>query len=136
MKSSTWRLKPKAVGKEADECFYIQNEALMRGKLKIDLKVDPPPDLAIEIDTTNSSIDKMAVYAELRVPEVWRFEDDKLIINILTNTGYVESENSLAFPSFLVKELVRFMHLDSQKGENARMREFREWVRSQNVRQS
>lgn len=135
LKSSTWRLKPKAVGKEADECFYIQNEALMRGKLKIDLKVDPPPDLAIEIDTTNSSIDKIAVYAELRVPEVWRFEDDKLIINILTNTGYVESENSLAFPSFPVKELAHFMQLDPQKGENARMREFREWVRSQNVRQ-
>ena len=54
LKSTTWRSKPKAVGKEADECFYIQNEALMRGKLKIDLKNDPPPDLAIEIDTTNS----------------------------------------------------------------------------------
>ncbi len=60
LKSTTWRLKPKAVGTEADECFYIQNEAMMRGKLKIDLTVDPPPDLAIEIDLTNSSIDKMA----------------------------------------------------------------------------
>jgi len=131
LKSTTWRSKPKAVGKEADECFYIQNEALMRGKLKIDLKNDPPPDLAIEIDTTNSSIDKMAVYAELRVPEVWRLEDSKIIINILTDTGYVDSEISLAFGSFPVKELARFIQLDSQKGENARMREFREWVRSQ-----
>lgn len=131
LKSTTWRSKPKAVGKEADECFYIQNEALMRGKLKIDLKNDPPPDLAIEIDTTNSSIDKMAVYAELRVPEVWRFEDGKIIISILTETGYVDSETSLAFGSFPVKELARFMQLDAQKGENARMREFREWVRSQ-----
>lgn len=131
LKSSTWRSKPKAVGKEADECFYIQNEARMRGKLKIDLKVDPPPDLVIEIDTTNSSIDKMAVYAELKVPEVWRFDDDKLIINILTDRDYIESANSLAFPDFPVKEIVQFMQLDSQKGENARMREFREWVRSQ-----
>lgn len=131
LKSSTWRSKPKAVGKEADECFYIQNESRMRGKLKIDLKVDPPPDLAIEIDTTNSSIDKMAVYAELKVPEVWRLDDGKLIINILTENSYIESEHSLAFPDFPVKEIVRFMQLDSQKGENARMREFREWVRSQ-----
>lgn len=129
LKSTTWRSKPKAVGKEADECFYIQNEALMRGKLKIDLKNDPPPDLAIEIDTTNSSIDKMAVYAELRVPEVWRFEDG-IIINILTETGYIDSETSLAFGSFSVKELARFIQLDSQKKENARMRELREWVRS------
>jgi Uma2 family endonuclease len=130
LKSTTWRSKPKAVGKEADECFYIQNEGAIRGKLKINLKVDPPPDLAIEIDTTNSLLDKMAVYAELKVPEVWRFEDNKLTINILFDTGYVESETSLAFGSFPVKELTRFMQLDSQKGENARMREFREWVRA------
>jgi len=131
LKSTTWRSKPKAVGKEADECFYIQNELAVRNKLKIDLKNDPPPDLAIEIDMTNSSIDKMAVYAELSVPEVWRFEDGKIIINILTDTGYVDSEASLAFGSFPVKEIARFIQLDSQKGENARMREFREWVRSQ-----
>lgn len=134
LKSTTWRSKPKAVGKEADQCFYIQNEAVMRGKLKIDLKNDPPPDLAIEIDTTNSSIDKMAVYAELKVPEVWRFDDGKLTVNILTNTGYVDSETSLAFESFPVQELVRFMQLDSQKGENARIREFREWVRANIVK--
>ncbi|MEW6494162.1 MAG: Uma2 family endonuclease [Cyanobacteriota bacterium] len=134
VKSTTWRSKPKATGKEADECFYIQNEALVRDKLEIDLAVDPPPDLAIEIDVTHSSIDKMTVYTELKVPEVWRWQKGELTVNILTDTGYVESETSLAFGSFPVKELARFMQLDSQKGENARLREFREWVRSQIVR--
>jgi len=131
LKSTTWRSKPKTVGKEADECFYIQNEALVRGKLKIDLTVDPPPDLAIEIDVTHASIDKMAVYAELKVPEVWHWQKGKLTLNILTDTGYVESESSLAFGSFPVKELAQFMQPDPQKGENARLREFREWVRQQ-----
>ena len=131
LKSTTWRSKPKTAGKEADECFYIQNEALVRSKLKIDLTVDPPPDLAIEIDATHSSIDKMAVYAELKVPEVWRWHKGKLTVNILTDTGYVESETSLAFGSFPVKEVTRFIQLDPQKGENARLREFREWVRQQ-----
>ena len=130
LKSSTWRSEPKKAGNEADECFYIQNEALMRGKLTIDLKNDPPPDLAVEMDLTSSSINKMAVYAELKVPEVWIWKKGKLIINILNDTGYVESETSLAFGSFPVKELAQFMHLDSEKGENARIREFREWVRS------
>lgn len=131
LKSSTWRSKPKAVGKEADECFYIQNEVAVRDKLNIDLNIDPPPDLAIEIDLTSSSIDKMQVYFELKVPEVWRYEAGKLTINILTDTGYIESETSLAFGSFPVKELARFMQLDSQKGENARIREFRKWVQIQ-----
>lgn len=130
LKSSTWRSEPKKAGNEADECFYIQNEALMRGKLTIDLKNDPPPDLAVEMDLTSSSINKMAVYAELKVPEVWIWKKGKLIINILNDTGYVKSETSLAFGSFPVKELAQFMHLDSEKGENARIREFREWVRS------
>jgi Uma2 family endonuclease len=130
LKSSTWRSEPKKAGNEADECFYIQNEALMRGKLTIDLKNDPPPDLAVEMDLTSSSINKMAVYAELKVPEVWIWKKGKLIINILNDTGYVESETSLAFASFPVKELAQFMRLDSEKGENARIREFREWVRS------
>ncbi len=131
--STTWRLKPKAAGKEADECFYIQNEAVVRDKLRIDLNTDPPPDLAIEIDISSSSIDKMAIYAGLKIPEVWRFNDAKLTIHVLTNSGYVESETSLAFGSFPVKELAKFMQLDSQKGENARMREFREWVCLQNI---
>jgi Uma2 family endonuclease len=130
VKSTTWRSEPKAVGKEADESFYIQNEVAVRSKLKIDLTVDPPPDLAIEIDTTHSSIDKMAVYTELKVPEVWRYNNGTISINILTDKGYVESETSLAFGSFPVKELPKFMQLDPEKGENARMREFREWVRS------
>ena len=130
LKSSTWRSEPKKAGNEADECFYIQNEALMRGKLTIDLKNDPPPDLAVEMDLTSSSINKMAVYAELKVPEVWIWKKGKLIINILNDTGYLESETSLAFASFPVKELAQFMNLDSEKGENARIREFREWVRS------
>ena len=130
LKSTTWRSLPKTAGKEADECFYIQNEALVCSKLKIDLSVDPPPDLAIEIDVTHSSIDKMAIYTELKIPEVWRWYKGQLKVNILTDTGYVESESSMAFESFPVRELAPFMRLDPQKGENARMREFREWVRS------
>jgi Uma2 family endonuclease len=130
LKSSTWRSQPQKAGKEADECFYIQNEAVMREKLEIDLTTDPPPDLAVEMDLTSSYLNKMRIYAQLKVPEVWRFKKGKLTINILTDTGYVESETSLAFGSFPVQELAQFMQLGLDKGENARIREFREWVRS------
>ncbi|NES94949.1 MAG: Uma2 family endonuclease [Desertifilum sp. SIO1I2] len=131
LKSTTWRSQVQAVGKEADDSFYIQNEPAIRAKLKINLTVDPPPDLVIEIDTTHFFIDKMSVYEGLNVPEIWQYQKGEITIYILTEAGYVESEMSLAFGSFPVKELVKFMELDSQKGENARMREFREWVKSQ-----
>ena len=127
-KSTTWRSKPGEVGKEADECFYIQNEPAVRNKLKIDLSVDPPPDLAIKVDITHSFIDKFEVYAKLKVPEIWQFKDEKFTIYLLMDSSYQESETSLAFGDFPVKEIVRFMQLDPEKGENARMREFRSWV--------
>jgi Uma2 family endonuclease len=48
--SCTWNRRDLAKGLEPDECYYIQNEAIIRGKSTIDLTLDPPPDLAIEID--------------------------------------------------------------------------------------
>ncbi|WP_206815266.1 Uma2 family endonuclease [Chroococcus sp. FPU101] len=129
LKSTTWRSQTQEVGKEADECFYIQNEPLVRNKLKIDLQADPPPDLVIEVDLTHSAINKFLIYAGLKVPEIWCYQDGKLQIYLLTATGYQESQTSLAFKSFPVKQIVQFMQLDLNKGENARMKEFRKWVR-------
>ncbi len=50
--SITFQNQAMAKGIEPDQCFYIQNEAAIRGKKRIDLGVDPPPDLALEIDIT------------------------------------------------------------------------------------
>ena len=111
LKSTTWRSQSQAVGKEADQCFYIQNESLVRNKLKIDLQIDPPP--------------------ALQVPEIWCFQNGQLFLYHLSNGEYQEAEYSLAFPSFPVKEMTQFLLLDPQKGENARMQEFRHWIRTQ-----
>src|SRR5262249_45118647 len=61
-------------GLEPDESYWIQNEARMRGKKDLDLEADPPPDLAVEIDITSSSLPRMSIYASLSVAEVWRFD--------------------------------------------------------------
>src|SRR5262249_17087838 len=60
-------------GLEPDESFYIVNEALVRDKEEIDLAVDPPPDLALEIDISRSSQNRLEIYAAMRVPEVWQW---------------------------------------------------------------
>ena len=72
--STTLRRENDEAGKEADTCFYIANEPLIRDKDEIDLDVDPPPDLAIEVDDTHDSQGKLPIYAALRVPEVWRYD--------------------------------------------------------------
>ncbi|MGP0069755.1 MAG: Uma2 family endonuclease [Isosphaeraceae bacterium] len=72
--STASRSEEEGAGKEADTSFYIAHEALIRDKEDIDLSVDPPPDLAIEVDDHNDSEGKLPIYAALRVPEVWRFD--------------------------------------------------------------
>jgi len=60
-------------GKEPDQSFYLTHEAAIRGKEEIDLEVDPPPDLWIEVDNRGSSRGRLPLYASLGVPEIWRF---------------------------------------------------------------
>jgi Uma2 family endonuclease len=63
---------------EPDESYWIANEATMRGRDEYDLEVDPPPDLAVEIEVSRSTLDRMAIYAALRVPEVWCSDGETL----------------------------------------------------------
>jgi Uma2 family endonuclease len=89
-------------GREADTSFYFGAHAeQVAPKRKIDLRVDPAPDLAIEVDNTADSQWKLPVYARLRVPEVWRFELDAgtLWFGRLRDDGTYEAiEQSAALP--------------------------------------
>ncbi len=79
--STTLKNSKMAQGLEADDCFYIQNEAAVRGKSRIDLATDPPPDLAIEIDITSRT--QLNNYEALGVPELWRYNGHNLQISVL-----------------------------------------------------
>jgi Uma2 family endonuclease len=72
-------------GFEPDSCFYFKNEARMRGKKRLDLSVDPPPDLVVEIDITHPSLNRLPIFAAFGIPEVWRFDGEKLEILLLTD---------------------------------------------------
>lgn len=102
--SSTFRKKAKEAGLEPDTCFYIQNAEKMRNRMRIDMTVDPPPDLAIEADVT--SLTTLDIYEALEVPEVWVYTPEKFTINVLTDGKYVESSTSPTFPNFSILELI------------------------------
>ncbi|MBC6478441.1 MAG: Uma2 family endonuclease [Hormoscilla sp. GM7CHS1pb] len=128
--STTFKNEKMAQAIEADECFYIENEAQIRGKKRIDLNVDPPPDLAIEIDITSRT--RFDNYEGLRVPEIWRYNGRRLEINVRQADRYIESEVSPHFPSLPIVEVMH-KYLEGSKivGRNATMRAFRNWVREQ-----
>jgi Uma2 family endonuclease len=129
--SLTCRREDLAIGLEPDQCYYIQNENVVWDKEQIDLNQDPPPDLVVEIDVTSSSIDRLSLYASLGVPEVWRYDGNRLIIYQLEAQEYVERTVSPTFPFLSQVEMLRFLELRRTTKENALIRLFREWVRSQ-----
>ncbi len=118
-----------AKGLEPDQCYYIQNEALVRGVEQIDLNQLPPPDLALEIDITSSSINRMSIYAALEVPEVWRYNGQTLVILRLYNGEYVSHDRSIAIPVLTAEAILKFLALRTTIGETSLVKQFRQWVR-------
>lgn len=131
-RSTTFRRRRRKRGLEPDACWWIASEPLVRGKTSINLGKDPPPDLALEIDITYSSLDRLAIYAALGVPEVWRLENKILVCHLLGNDGrYQPNRTSRAFPNLVVADVGGFLALMGQMDENGVVRQFRGWVRQQ-----
>jgi Uma2 family endonuclease len=128
--STTFRREDKAKGLEPDQCYYFKNERRMRGRKRLNLKKDPPPELVIEIDITHRSVDRETIYAGLGVPEIWRWDGTKLECLELTAGAYRLRTKSLAFPFLAPADLTRFIRMRSRTGENAILRKFRDWVRA------
>src|ERR1700730_13945173 len=97
--SMTCKRKDLQKGFEPDSCFYIQHADAVTGKEEIDLKVDPPPDLTIEVDITRDSLNRFPIFAAVGIREVWRFDGTKVMFYQLESKRYVETPNSLAFPA-------------------------------------
>lgn len=126
--STTWRREDLDRGLEPDECYYILNESVVRFKDELDLSVDPPPDLALEVEISRSLLDRVAIYAALRVPEVWRYDGSTLRVCVLTEGAYVERERSLNLPSLPPAIVQRFLDLRKTLHETACIRGFRQWL--------
>lgn len=127
--STTFRRRRRQRGLEPDKCYWIAHEAAVRGKRRIDLRADPPPDLVIEVDVTSSSLNRMAIYAALGVPEVWRLDSAALTFHTLGADGkYTTQGRSLAFPLVTPADLTGFLGRRASQDENAVIAQFRAWV--------
>jgi Uma2 family endonuclease/predicted nucleotidyltransferase len=129
--SSTWKKKPDMKGTEPDTCFYLANAAGIIGKRQIDLTVDPPPDLVVEIDQTNESLSKFPIYAALMVPEIWRYDakGHRTLMYELLHESYVEVAFSRAFPILTGDVIATFLEQSQTQGQRAALAAFRRWIR-------
>jgi Uma2 family endonuclease len=129
--STTFNSEELDCGLEPDECYYLTNARQVRDWKRVDLNVDPPPDLAVEVDITSSSINRQGIYANLRVPENWRFDGDTLTVLLLDQErNYIPSETSAAFPFVSMNELASFLWGYASGDDTRWGRTFREWVRT------
>jgi len=126
--STTLKIPEKKTGAEPDKCYYIKNEPAVRGKT-VNLNQDPPPDLVLEVDITNTDINKNQLYQDMKVPEFWRYNGKKLTIYVLNQNEYQESENSLTFPILTKAIIYEFISQCRNNGETQAKREFRTKIR-------
>jgi Uma2 family endonuclease len=127
--STTFKREEPLLGAEPDSCFYIEHAGSIAGKTTVDLGADPPPDLVIEIDITRDSIDKLAVYAALRVPEIWRFDGATLSIFRIAGESYEGSDRSAAMPILTKAVIEDFLNKSKQLSRTAWLRALRQSVK-------
>jgi len=123
--STTFKRKEIKKGFEADESYYVQHAEQIRVKEEVDLRVDPPPDLVIEVEITTSAIPKMVLFAEMGVPEVWRHDGEQLAMYRLTGTEYQAINESMALPGLTIAMMETVLEQRFEIGETALITGFR-----------
>ena len=126
--STTFKRSQLERGFEADACFYVQSTARMHGKTPIDPAVDPAPDLVIEVEVTAPALNKLPIYAEFHVPEIWRYDGAQTVILHLSGSEYLDRSTSLAFPRVSADDVSRLVRQGLSLKRRAWLIELRNWV--------
>jgi Uma2 family endonuclease len=128
--STTFKRQDMRRGFEPDASFYLQHAAAVQGRTTIDLTVDPPPDLIIEIDLSHSSLDKLPIYAALGVPEMWRYDGQQVHIHHRVATTYTPVLTSVVLPGVSSADLTRWVQAGVELARLPWMRQVRSWAAS------
>jgi Uma2 family endonuclease len=130
--STTFRHRRKNAGKEPDNCYYLgANAQRMNGRKRINLRVDSPPDLAIEVEITRSAELSLDTYARLGVPEVWRYNGRRLRISHLQPDGtYADRAKSLAFPRLKPAHVQQWMQRGDDMNDTEWLLQLPAWIQN------
>ncbi len=135
--SATMRKRRRSKGNEPDACFYVQTAQLIGNKIQLDFETDPPPDIVVEIDIHHDSRSRFPVYAALGVPEIWRYNSEKLTIYQLAEDSpegevpaYVERDASAALPMLTAQLLTDMIERMRKDGELKTLLAFDDWLHS------
>ena len=128
--STTFKREGAARGLEPDDCYYVHQAERMAGQDTIDLAVDPPPELVIEVDITHPSQDKLPIYGSLGVMEIWRYDGHALQFLLFQEEQYIATTESGLFPGLPAATLTDFVRQGDAHGIIPMVRAFRTWART------
>jgi Uma2 family endonuclease len=130
--STTFKREDMQRGFEPDGCFYMRHAAEMRTKDRIDLRVDPPPELVIEVDITHTSPSKLPIFAQVGVTEVWRYDGERLDIWVLEGGRHVPGARSRVLPTITAEAISRLLEESKVQGVSGIhwVRRVRAWTRT------
>ena len=128
--SATYQREDLEKGFEPDSCFYFANEPQIRGVKRLDMTIHPAPDLIVEVDITSLSTGRQNIFAAFGVPEIWRFDGEKMQILKLENDKYVEIPNSLSLPKVTSEKLTEFVEKSEKLSRLEWISEVRGWAKS------
>jgi Uma2 family endonuclease len=128
--SATFQKDDVERGFEPDSCFFFENEEKIRGVKRFDFSIHPAPDLIIEVDITSLSTFRQNIFAAFKIPEIWRFDGEKIEILRLENDKYIETPNSLALPKTTAEKLTEFVRKSETLSRLEWINEVRTWAQS------
>lgn len=130
--TTTFRREDLQRGLEPDNCYYFENESVVRDRDDLDLTIDPPPDLVVEVDVTSSSINRLPIYAALGVPEIWRWHEEALqVLALNPQREYIEASSSRSLPGFPLERMVELIKRRYSADGMTLVREFRAQCRAE-----
>jgi Uma2 family endonuclease len=129
--SATLKKQRQLTGAEPDACFYVQSAPIIGHKINLDLRIDPPPDVVLEVDIHHESFSRFHIYEGLGVPELWHYDEKKLTIYHLQEGHYEEVANSIAFPVLTNEVLTTFLMQSQSEGQDETLLAFEAWLRAQ-----
>jgi Uma2 family endonuclease len=124
--STTFDREDLQKGLEPDECYYVAHADDIIGKKTLDLTIDPPPDLAIEVDISPPGVARQPIYGALGVPEIWRFDGRRVQFLRRNPDGrYSPVDFSLSFPKVACELVNELLTVGLTRGQTAAVAELR-----------
>ena len=128
--SHTFKRTELAKGFEPDSCFYIRHPEVVRGKRRLNLATDPPPDLVIEIEVTEPLLPRLPIFAAVGVPEIWQYDGSALHVLVLEGSAYREAVESTILPRLSAATIASFVQQGLEMTSPVWIRKVREWARA------